>query len=317
MRRQSIRRLLLLLLLVFFAVSALYAETGNSVGSDGQTPWWMWSLGLFIITFLLGMLAVLAGVGGGSVYVPAVAALFPFNLDFVRGAGLIVALTSAIAAGPRLLKSGLASLRLSMPLALVSSLFSILGALVGLSVPQNIVQAALGVTMMVIVVVMVAVPRNEFAAVREADALSARLGIHGVFQENQSSAPTQWKIKNTPVGAALFMVIGFMAGMFGLGAGWANIPVLNLVLGAPLKIAVGTSSLILSVNASAAAWVYLHRGAVLPLVAVPSAVGMMLGSRIGARLLTVVPSRVVRWVVIAFLLLAGLRSLLAGTGVWM
>ena len=38
----------------------------------------------------------------------------------------------------------------------------------------------------------------------------------------------------TPLGLALFAGIGFMAGMFGLGAGWANVPVLNLVMGAPL-----------------------------------------------------------------------------------
>ena len=31
-----------------------------------------------------------------------------------------------------------------------------------------------------------------------------------------------------------------MAGMFGLGAGWANVPVLNLLMGVPLKVSVGT-----------------------------------------------------------------------------
>ncbi len=30
-----------------------------------------------------------------------------------------------------------------------------------------------------------------------------------------------------------FSFIGFIAGMFGLGAGWAGVPVLNLLVGAP------------------------------------------------------------------------------------
>ena len=65
--------------------------------------------------------------------------------------------------------------------------------------------------------------------------------------------------------------------MFGIGAGWANVPALNLLMGAPLKVSAGTSGLVLSLVDSSAAWVYINQGAVLPMIAVPSVVGMMLG----------------------------------------
>ena len=70
----------------------------------------------------------------------------------------------------------------------------------------------------------------------------------------------EWKIHKTPVGLGLFIIIGFMAGMFGLGAGWANVPVLNLVLGAPIKISVATSKFLLSITDTSAAWIYLNNG---------------------------------------------------------
>ena len=44
-----------------------------------------------------------------------------------------------------------------------------------------------------------------------------------------------------------------MAGMFGLGAGWANVPVLNLLMGAPLKISVATSKFLLAITDTSAA----------------------------------------------------------------
>ena len=47
--------------------------------------------------------------------------IFPFNIDFVRGAGLLVALAGALAAGPGLLKRNLASLRLAFPVAIIAS----------------------------------------------------------------------------------------------------------------------------------------------------------------------------------------------------
>ena len=110
--------------------------------------------------------------------------------------------------------------------------------------------------------------------------------------------------------------IGVLAGMFGIGAGWANVPALNLLMGAPLKVSAGTSGLVLSLVDSSAAWVYVNKGAVLPMIAVPSVIGMMLGAKIGARLLDVLKGSVIRRMVIGVLLFAGMRALLKGTGVW-
>src|SRR3954470_12394538 len=102
--------------------------------------WWMWPVALFAITFAMGIVAVLAGVGGGVLFVPIVGAFFPFHLDFVRAAGLLIALTSALSAAPALLGAGLASIRLALPLALVGSVTSIVGAHIGLSLPAQAVQ---------------------------------------------------------------------------------------------------------------------------------------------------------------------------------
>jgi hypothetical protein len=86
-------------------------------------------------------------------------------------------------------------------------------------------------------------------------------------------------------------------------------------MGAPLKLSVGTSGLLLSVVDSSAAWVYLNRGAVLPLVVVPSILGAILGAKIGARLLGMAPALVVRRVVLTVLVIAGARALLRGFGI--
>src|SRR5688500_20221001 len=110
--------------------------------------WWIWPIALFAVTFAMGIVAVLAGVGGGVLFVPVVSAFFPFHLDFVRAAGLLIALRSALTAAPLLLSNGLASLRLALPLALVGSVTSVVGALIGLALPAEPVQVALGVAIL-------------------------------------------------------------------------------------------------------------------------------------------------------------------------
>ena len=294
-----------------FATHAFAAPT-----SAGSMPWWAWPLALFAVCFLLGIVAVPAGVGGGVLFVPIVSGFFPFHLDYVRAAGLLVALASALAASPALLRNGCANLRLAFPLALLASASSILGAMIGFALPTHLVQTALGATILGIVVLMASARRSEFPRVQQPDRLSLALGMNGVLALGGPGGAVPWQVHRTPQGLAVFFGIGFLAGLFGLGAGWANLPALNLLMGAPLKVSVGTSSFILSLVDSSAAWVYLNHGAVLPMIAVPSVIGMMLGAKIGARLLEILPAAHIRKLVLTLLVFAGVRALTKGLGLW-
>lgn len=298
----------------------LLASAADPVAADAvatsDMPWWMWPIILFLVTFVLGIVAVLGGVGGGVLYVPIVGGFLPFHLDFVRGAGLLVALAGALAAGPGLLRKGMADIRLALPVALIASTSAIGGALVGLALPTNVVQTALGVSILGIVAIMMVAKKSEFPDVKQADALSTSLRIHGVYHEVSTGHTVNWKIHRTPQGLALFILIGIMAGMFGLGAGWANVPVLNLLMGAPLKVSVSTSKFLLSITDASAAWIYINSGAVLPLMVVPSIVGIMLGSMVGVRILAKTKPAAIRLIVIGILFFAGARALLKGLSIW-
>jgi uncharacterized membrane protein YfcA len=277
-------------------------------------PWWIWPMALFAVSFAIGIVAVLAGVGGGVLFVPIVGSFFPFHLDFVRGAGLLFALAGTLAAGPLLLRAGFASLRLVLPLALVGSIASFAGALAGLSLSTGVLQTALGITVIVITLLIWRAPATD-AANLESDALGALLGLEGQYGDPAAGLHIDWKTNRTLAGLAAFGGIGFLGGVFGLGAGFANVPALNLLMAAPLKVAVGSSGLLISVINSSAAWVYLHRGALLPLLIVPSILGVMLGSRIGARLLGGMAAATIKRLVVVVLLLAGLRALMRGLGI--
>jgi hypothetical protein len=270
---------------------------------------------LLVFCFILGILAVLAGVGGGVLYVPLVSGFFPFHLDFVRGTGLLVALAGALAAGPGLLKRNLANLRLALPVALIASSCAIVGALLGLALPTNIIQIALGATIIFIAALLTFSKNVEMPVVEKQDGFGAALKMSGAYLEPSTGQTVDWRTHRTLPGMILFIVIGVMAGMFGLGAGWANVPVLNLLMGAPLKISVGTSKFLLSITDTSAAWIYLNQGCVIPLMAVPSIVGLMLGSFVGVRILAVAKPKIIRYIVIIVLTFAGVRALMKGLGI--
>ena len=72
-----------------------------------------------------------------------------------------MAIYGALAAGPGKLKSNPASLRLAMLVSLIASSMAIVGAMVSLALPTNIIQLSLGATILGIVVIMVTAKKSE------------------------------------------------------------------------------------------------------------------------------------------------------------
>ena len=303
--------------------SLLFSLLSPSILLAGSTaefdmPWWGWPTILFFTTFFIGVFGVMAGIGGGVLFVPLASSFFPFHIDFVRGTGLFIALGSSLAAAPHLLEKNLASLKLALPSALVASTFAIVGAFLGLwlsALNPAYIQGSLGVTIIVIVFIMLFAKNSEHPDVTHGNYLTELFQINGIYTEETTGKEVRWTVHKTTRGMLGFVIVGLLAGIFGLGAGWANVAILNLIMGAPVKIAVATSSFALSITDSTAAWIYMNKGAVLPILTVPSMVGIMLGAKIGSKLLPKVKPSVIRNMVIGVLFFAGARSLMKALGI--
>lgn len=159
--------------------SATNLAVTQAAGNPG-IPWWVWPLALLVTTFLIGIVAALAGVGGSVLYVPIVSSFFPFNFDFIRGSGLFVALACSLSAAPKLLKANLASLRLVIPLALIASSSSIVGAYLGLALPQSILKILLGLLITSIALLFVFSKNSEIPKIGRPDPLAKYLNIGGL-----------------------------------------------------------------------------------------------------------------------------------------
>jgi uncharacterized membrane protein YfcA len=206
----SVFMLVTVLFSILFVTASSFASTEAAAATAdavAKHAWWYWPLILLILSFVLGVFAVMAGVGGGVLYVPIVSGFLPFHLDFVRGAGLIVALAGALAAGPGLLKKGMADLRLAIPMALIASTCAIVGAMIGLALPTNVIQTLLGATILGIVLIMIKAKKSEFPNVPKSDPLSQALRITGVYHEPTINKDVEWKVHRTPQALGLFVIM--------------------------------------------------------------------------------------------------------------
>jgi len=279
----------------------------------------VWSIILFLFTFIIGIISPVSGVGGGVLFVPLSTLIFPFHVDFIRGAGLVMAVTSALSSVPYLTKKGLANMRLFALLAPIMVITSVIGGFIGLKVTSAFpggkyyIEIMLGIIILLVFAIMMLSKRLEFPEVKEheIDSWSKSLDLRGAWYEPSLDRIVSYNIKNTKKSAIVFAIIGFIAGMFGLGAGWANVPVLNMLMGAPIKVATSTSMLIITANAPAIG-IYLTKGAILPSIVIPSILGITIGARIGAKVAEIIKPVFVRYLVLGILFLAGILNVIKG-----
>jgi uncharacterized protein len=81
----------------------------------------------------------------------------------------------------------------------------------------------------------------------------------------------------------LSLLAGNLSGLLGVGGGAFKVPIMNLLMGVPLKATIATSNLMIGVTAATSAVIFYGRGYVDPRYAVPAALGILVGARLGPR----------------------------------
>ena len=298
-----------------------------------------------------GIFGSLLGLGGGLLIVPLLT--FGFNLpirEAVAVSLVCVIVTSSASAGVYLQRQ-VANLRLGMTLELFTALGALAGGLIAFSLSDRVLAALFAVLLVYVAITMLrrrepAKPRAEAvvavapptppgvppaeaseelaaavppmvsdeavaAAVHEAPAGAASAATPTLI--DRLSQP-DYRVRNLGGGVVGSIGAGVISALLGVGGGIIKVPLMNLLMGVPLRVATATSNLMIGVTASASAIVYLLRGGIDPLVAGPTAVGVFVGASIGSRIAHRVDVRVLRMLFVVVLLYTALQMLLRALG---
>jgi uncharacterized membrane protein YfcA len=103
--------------------------------------------------------------------------------------------------------------------------------------------------------------------------------------------------------------------LLGVGGGVIKVPVMNLLMGMPLRAAIATSNLMIGVTAATGALIFFGRGLVEPRYAVPTALGILVGAQLGPRLSGKVSTGVLRRVFEVLIAVLAVQMALKAFGV--
>ena len=229
---------------------------------------------LFCIFFLVSVIFMMFGQGGGAVYVPM---LLAFGLPLYRCAATSQVLIMAATVSALLVfqKSGFVDWWLALIIEPPTNLGAFLGGYLSRHFPPTFSKLAFSGILLIGAHFMIRPIGNKHANV------SGKKDRWFYLQRTLGREPYSL---NLLVIIPLMVLAGFVAGMLGVGGGLFKVPAIVLLGGVPMKIAVGSSSLMVGITALTGLFGHALVGHFDPKLALILGVAVLAGSQIGARL---------------------------------
>lgn len=211
-----------------------------------------------------GAFGAIFGLGGGIIMVPVLTQVLSVPMDKAIAASLLGIIATSAASSVEYLSQK----RTDLDLASRLLLSSVVGAVAGTYIGKPLVGTEEGRRVLA----------GLFAIVTM---VVAGLMFRNRRQETDDDPPAGEGVPLRAHGAVFGG--GILSTLLGIGGGAINVPTIALAVGAPMKVAVATSSYMIGVTAASGVAIYAWAGMVDPTIAGPSALGLLIGAQLGAR----------------------------------
>ena len=246
---------------------------------------------VYAISAVAGFLGALTGLGGGVVVTPVLTIMLGVDLHYAIGATLVSVIATSSGAAAAYVREGYSNIRAGMFLEIATTLGAVFGAHLTAVIPGSTLAVIFGAVLLYSAWHSV-LKRKQLAA--KPDMLAERLRLDSSYPS--PAGAIAYSVSHVKAGFSLMFVAGLLSGLLGIGSGAMKVIAMDQVMRIPFKVSTTTSNFMIGVTAAASAGVYLSRGYIDPVLAMPVMLGVLTGSIVGARSLMGAHPRVLRLV---------------------
>lgn len=242
------------------------------------------SLILLFGAIFAGFIGALTGLGGGIVIVPLLTLGLGVPMKYAVAASLISVIGTSSGAASAYVKEGITNMRIGMFLEIATTLGAILGAVLVILVdlPVDIIGMIFG-AVLIVTAVLSAQKKPDHREPFVPGSYADKLQLYGTFPHNGKEE--SYSSRNVFGGFSIMALAGFLSGLLGVGGGVFKVLAMDNIMRLPFKVSTTTSNFMIGVTAAASSIIYFAGGYVVPSIAAPVVIGVILGSLIGSKVL--------------------------------
>ncbi len=201
------------------------------------------------------------------------------------GSSLIAIVATSCTASGIYMKNQLTNVKLGLLLGTATTPGAIVGALVAAIIVPSVLSILFGLILIYTAYTMVAnQSRTDSDTIPEGNITKLDDTSTNLYYDQSLDKIVTYKLSHIPQGLTASFFAGFISSLLGIGGGIINVPVMNLVMGVPMKATIATSSFIIAITSTVGALVYYYQGYLYPGIAGPLIIGVVLGALLGTQL---------------------------------
>jgi uncharacterized membrane protein YfcA len=261
----------------------------------------LFTLIIFLGALLAGLLGSLTGLGGGVIIIPLLTVVLGVDIHYAIGASIVSVIATSSGSAAAYVREGITNIRVGMFLEIATTVGAILGAVIAVYLNANYIAIIFGF-ILIFSSVMTLKKKVDHTIIDDSDKWARFFKLNGSFPDK--GVDHKYAVKNVPGGFFMMLFAGTLSGLLGIGSGALKVIAMDNIMRLPFKVSTTTSNFMMGVTAAASAIIYLHRGQIVPGIAMPVCVGVLLGSTFGSKLLLKTNTdklKIIFAVVVAFL----------------
>ncbi len=270
---------------------------------------------IFAAAIAAGLIGSLVGLGGGVLIVPLLTVGFGLDIRLAIGASIVSVIATSSGAAAAYVRDHLTNVRVGMLLELATSIGAVTGAFIAIYLNARLLFILFGSILIFSILPMIKKLGENVPTGVSNDRLAERLRLASTYPDRAAGGTIAYNVTHVPAGFAMMFVAGIVSGLLGIGSGALKVLAMDTAMRLPMKVSSATSNFMIGVTAAASAGIYFWRGDVVPLIAAPVAIGVLLGAVAGAKLLVRFHNTTVRKLFLPVLAAVAIEMLLRGVGI--
>lgn len=269
-------------------------------------------LAIFIIAIIGGSIRSVIGLGGALIITPLLTTVLGVSIHHAIGASLVAIICTSTSTSIVSLRShGYTKEKLGLFLALATAIGSIFGAKIAIMLQSKVLFIIFGGILIFVAILSFfrkqqSISDTDIKISKMADRLQLNdsININGIEEK--------YNVQRPILGFLGMSGAGFISGLLGIGAGAFKVIAMDNIMKIPFKVSASTSNFIMGVTAFAATSTYYFAGYIDSLITLPVALGTLLGSMIGSKLMPHISTKVLRMTFFVVIILAAIQMLAKG-----
>ncbi len=271
-------------------------------------------LALIAVAAAAGTLGTMLGMGGGVFMVPLFSLLFGIPLTSAIAASSIAVVANSVSGSQVYLRNRYANVRLAYVLMIPISAGAVAGGLIATSIPRQMLSLLFATLLLVVAVLMIR-GRRPIPAPTVRVNVDDPLHLEGRYAQGPAGDVVTYVPRRVGSSLPIASLAGLASGLFGIGGGPVQVPLMSLMMRVPVKAAASTSSFMVGMSATSSALIFYSRGHVHPATTIIAVFGIVIGARIGTFLATRVDGQILVMLLVGVLIFLSLSMYAETLGV--